>query len=441
MSTHPLPPPPPCTTCFQPPSVRATHPVDDDARPPLHRTHNDFQLGIEAVRTMMEGQVGVTLVVPTLALNGWHKDCGPTFRARIVCASRDGRMVAEAVCDNGNKLDLTSSLCMSSLVEWRPPSSDVLASRKLELTSSKHVHSMRRAEAFAHACAERGVAGARDVVLTLDGNGENRDAMRRVFSSPDCAKTNVAQEEPCILTAEMDPDVALAQAMLYGPERVVFTGGDPHLRVRHSFAGRTHSGAPGVEHLILRPNALLPDGVKARVRALYLDYCGGPLSSACPEVEACGVGVAVLGRLPRLEVFAITMSKRRRPGLLDRFDEHVPTPFGFRVASTFLDNGRVVSKLYVRVDSVPRALRVPGLWWKNCPSSDRSTIFSGTVVGYDDSAARYIVFVPYDDACVRMTANAVTVYSSHGAVRGGKEDGFSATTMSAGQKRKKARWW
>lgn len=366
----------------------------------MHRSSNQFQLDVGALREMMAHQIGARGTLPTQALNGWW-ECGDTFGVCITKPSHRGRFVAEGLCDDGNPIELTASILLhvDARMQWQPLPEHFLQRWKAEVLLGKHHrNSMRRASEFMSLCVEQGVTSD-DVVLTLDGNGENRSAMR--LEAPQ-------GQAPEIFNVEVDANVALAQQLLFGG--VIFSAADPTIRSKNAVK-KCRSPTTLVEHLLIKPNnRLLTDETKLRTKGLYLDYCGGPLANQSPDV-CHELQKRILGSLPNLRVFGITMSKRRHPQLVERFAEYVPVPYGFERSRIFVDNARVVCHLYVRTAGI-RALSVPGAWWKQCPSHLKKRTFVATVVGTAAGASKYEVFVPFDANFVTMRSDAVAAYAS-----------------------------
>jgi len=208
---------------------------------------------------------------------------------------------------------------------------------------------MHRAKRVVEALvAQRGDISANDVILTLDGNCENRIAMQSVLSELDECR------RPRIVTVEMSPEVAFAQRMMSGGSDVIYTGSDPRFRFNELVGGRTST--PKLEHLLVKPNNLLSSETKRSVVAAYFDYCGGPVANQTPDIcrrNMCNV----VAQLPRLEVLAVTISKRKHADLLENFDRYVTPPDDFVLTDTFTANSRVVCNLYVRHASTPAASR------------------------------------------------------------------------------------
>ena len=369
-------------------------------------SHNQFQLGIEWTRKLMRGQTGVTVTLPMNALNGYWDDPRDEFTAVITKPRHDGHYVAEAMCDDGVPIDLTSSILLMSGVkaDWRAPSARMLMHRAESFDLPAHRNSMARAEVIASLYLARCRPSTKDVFITLDGNGENREGFGAVLKT--------FESTPRILTVEMDADVALAQRLVYG-EDILFSGAQRGFKYRSLFGGGSHVST--LEHLLLRSNRLITDETRAHVRVLYLDYCGGPVGNQTPE-ECVGNLERLFARLPRLEVFAVTMSKRHHPNLLDNFSVYVPTPHGFSVVETFVDNPKVVCKVYAR-NAQPRRLLIPGTWWNHCPKGSRKRKFEGTVTAYDGRADRYRVLTVQEEGreeYVAMRADAVARFAERG---------------------------
>ena len=79
--------------------------------------------------------------------------------------------------------------------------------------------------------------------------------------------------------------------------------------------------------------------MKDNVKLLYLDYCGGPRHNLKDLQEY----------LPNLSVLAVTIAKRKRPGLSCDFESYFATPFGFCKVNEFVSNGHVICAVYIKV--------------------------------------------------------------------------------------------
>lgn len=356
---------------------------------------NDFQMGRFTVLALMEQQVGTTVELPMCCINGYWKDDRTSFAATILRPSPCPPFVAVALCDDGLEIDLTAATLMRSDVRagWRPllPSEAALAEAPFGKT--KNERAFDRAMEMATCVASR-TCRPGDVWLTLDGNGTNRRAFE--------AATHALPIRPRVVTLEANAEVALAQCLLYGADVVKYTGGHPLSRTSRAPSGPVKLG---VEHALLRSDVAGTRIDLSRVRFLYLDYCGGP------SVGKRGAYLAdVFARLPGLVAVAVTLSKRRRSDLADQFGAHVPTPWGFRVERTYHSNARVVSCLFLRVESVPRRVSVPGWWWHNCPPCLKRKRFDGVVVGEGDEE-RLNVYFEEDGVAYPMHKRAVDHYS------------------------------
>tara|TARA_B110000037_G_scaffold188509_1_gene220050 strand:+ start:6609 stop:8024 length:1416 start_codon:yes stop_codon:yes gene_type:complete len=206
---------------------------------------------------------------------------------------------------------------------------------------------------------------ANKVIVTLDGRGSNRRAMRSVFAS---------KGDPCprIITFECDPVPALCQRILYGKD-VVYTPGDPRVRSRRfNKAGNKSKKKPLIEDVILQDQfgdmlGVDPDDVQL----LYLDYCGGP---------PAGIDmVKVVSKFRNLLAYAGTVSTRRHPSLEETFQDHIPLLFGFKVEREYVSNKRVRCHVHVRTEK-PRSVSVPGWFWRDCPKYLKWKRFKGVMV-------------------------------------------------------------
>lgn len=302
---------------------------------------NDFQLGFDFARDIInDSQVGVNLILRTKDIDGFDgwQDFDPNFAATIVTSNYDKRFVATAVETDGTEITLTPTILMLSTtyVKWNPLPAKFYAQWKSTLDIAKHQNSMTRATFIARLALEFGTS-ADDYHLTLDGNGTNRMAMRSVYA-------HLSLDEcPRILTLEMNPVVAFSQKLMFGDE-IMFTGANPEFTTKDLIEGR-FSSHPKIEHLILKDNPLLTESVKKQVKVLYLDYCGGPIANQTPE-KCSTYMLDIINKLPALEIFAVTISRRRHPNLDDDFATYVPVPHGFCLAKTFTDNRLVVCNVY-----------------------------------------------------------------------------------------------
>ena len=119
-------------------------------------------------------------------------------------------------------------------------------------------------------------------------------------------------------------------------------------------------------------------------------------------------------------MLAVCISKRRHPDLHERFADYFPTPYGFTCVRKFHENAKVVCALFTRVDTLPRALRVPGRWWVGCPRHLANSLFDGVVVARESSHLDhankvhdwFLVYVPSESYQLwRMRGDAVAAYA------------------------------
>ena len=291
---------------------------------------NQFQFDLGTCRTLMAYQKGVEMTIPKSAICQhwvWDDDLDH-FTAQIIRVSKQGRFIATGLCRDGIEIDITASLCMlqGSNASWNTIPRRIIQAHTNSLVTPNHINSMHRAKRVVEALvAQRGDISANDVILTLDGNCENRIAMQSVLSELDECR------RPRIVTVEMSPEVAFAQRMMSGGSDVIYTGSDPRFRFNELVGGRTST--PKLEHLLVKPNNLLSSETKRSVVAAYFDYCGGPVANQTPDIcrrNMCNV----VAQLPRLEVLAVTISKRKHADLLENFDRYVTPPDDFIMMCT-----------------------------------------------------------------------------------------------------------
>ena len=306
------------------------------------------------------------------------------------------------MCDDGLMIDLSSAILMhkDTQVKWNPIP-ELVQHVDACCQDVANVNSMRRATEFVRRlCALDDPISCDDVILTLDGDTSNVRAME-----VELKKLLPARAIPSIVTVEMDADVALAQYIIRG-NNVIFSGTDPSVKVRRLVGAK---GVPKIEHLIQLACILTP----SKVIGAYFDYCSGPPAHMTPDVCYPNMRDNVLARLPRLRVYGATLCKRWHSDLKNNFGNYVPTAHGFECSDTFLDNARVVCKMYTRTRA-PRHLAIPGLWWKNCPRDLRRKIFEGVVVEKcADDSEKYKVFVAEENAkeCFVMREDALRAYA------------------------------
>ena len=275
--------------------------------------------------------------------------------------------VAEAICDDQKILDITPSFLMRAdvHVEWNDIPAVFMQQHAAMLESSKnHRNAMLRTQKIALAYINNKKNNsdfANDIIVTLDGCGNNRCAFQKTFA-------DLLIPCPRIVTLECDAIVALSQRLVYG-EDVIFTAGDPLIRSTKIGNGRQKVL---LEHCVLH-DRLASD----RVAVVYLDYCGGPPAGMKMQ--------CVLAKFPNLQVYAATMSRRQHCDVEKRFNTYIPCLYDFYEAAVFLDNPRVVCKMYVS-NQGKRRVQLPGYFWENCPNKLKRKKFEGVMVE-DNTAA------------------------------------------------------
>jgi hypothetical protein len=341
--------------------------------PEQHKVTNDlkesnrFQYNLEFARFCIHNQF-VDVIVPPDLCNKLKIPFPNKGHVLITDASKIGRKVVDVAYHYGadpNVLYRTSLTSEDLLrhdvdVTWQQPSAQVMERHKASLNTTANANSARRMKVFCKVMRETWKTGDDDYCLGLDGHGANRDAYT---------------EKPKYITYEIDPDAALSQQLLFGRDRVIWTGG----MVKEKFGYGTiglENHPPGIEYLIQHrvssdgkntENKLVTQAMCDKTVGLFLDYCGGPIGGLDYDRSKREVRT-LLSRLPRLAVICITVGKRQRPNLEWDFESYVDTPPGFEVAAKFDgdspgENNKVVSRIYKRIWQIPRTVWIHGSWW------------------------------------------------------------------------------
>ena len=309
----------------------------------LHKPSNKFQLGDEALKSLILNNVGVKVKTHTKFLMGnWTNEEGNLheFEATILgveCDPNGFMVVARGDDDIVCHLSPEILLNAETHVMWQPPSSEFLANHIREITTDReNKESMRRAGEFAFLYVQTCTPNPDDLILTLDGNGENRLGFEARLKEMGIDEA----QWPTIITIEVDPKVALAQRLIFG-DVVVYTGSDS------AFVGpRFCKGKTLMEDMIAGNNRILKDDMKARVKAVYFDYCGGPPGNANPHKCRQNFATKIFPMIRNIKVFGLTMSRRQHFKLETTFEQYIAVPFNFAAVETFLDNKHVVCKMY-----------------------------------------------------------------------------------------------
>lgn len=374
-----------------------------------HRKYNQFQLNRRFVSQLVSNLRGTTCQVRWASMTGYSKRdhgnrlfdvtlsgaaCSKDERLRIF-----GESVDEASKVWEVELSPESLLDVHARIDWRPPDPRLLQKfeEKRNATEPRR-RSTERARAIGEMLPEEERSGR--LVITLDGDGENLEGFR-----------DAGWPHGSVHRYEVDAVVALGQKLLYPDSPMRYTEGDDVMSPR--------CGKGMLERILVETNksaSLLSDEDRRRAAILYLDYCGGPRYNQAqdPEKRKCkNFLTRVLGALPNLRVFALTMSKRRHGNL--KIDAYMDVPYGFRLRRVFTENPRVICWAFTAESrcalAVPRRLSVPGLWWNNCSRRDKFLLFGATVVAYDAHRKRYKVAVDGENEFVEMTKRCVVNYA------------------------------
>jgi hypothetical protein len=314
---------------------------------PLHKKQNQFQLGQVALVELMQYQAGLTFTMNTASLQGhWVDSHGKyyDFTGTIdpICPIKD--KLIQGTCDQGVPFTLpaVSFLDESTKIYWRKPPDEVVEKWLSELEGEDHIRSMKRAERFMEEYLESCDfhLDPQDIILILDGNGENRRGMEKALEKAEIPKS----QWPQIITMEINPEVALVNKLMFG-DCIVFTGADAGFCSKSLLANKM-KGVP-IEHLIEKPNDLLTNEMKKRVKGFYGDYCGGPTGNQ--KVEKCKEAQSrVMAELINCLVFGITISHRKHP---HEFMEYISVPDGFKEFACFTDNPRVKCKMFSKLQA------------------------------------------------------------------------------------------
>ena len=358
------------------------------------RKENGFQVNNSTVhKALRRHQRGAVLHIPQKYLVGYTS--ASRLRAQIVGVKNGSTLPLRCKhIDHRGKswdIDLSFATIMASGVtrEWQKLKEDEIAMYFANLfLCEKNRISAQRAEFLARLLPYH----TGDLVLTLDGSGENHKGF-----------INGGWGGKDIVTLEIDASLALFQQSILGLD-CRYTGGDSDFVRRCIEGGNRRS--PGIEALILHSNSIISEEEKQRVKILYLDYCGGAIESGSSPQRSRRILSKMLNKLPNLRVFALTMSKRRHPGL--KPETFFDCPEEFIHIETFTENTKVVCWVYVRRNVV--SLKVPGFWWNNSTTREKKLNYDGVVTGYDPVKQRYAVRILHDNSNVAMTGAAVQKY-------------------------------
>lgn len=300
--------------------------VNEDA---IHYDNNQFQLSLT---NLLAAQKGVEVGFSTSQLRGYYKDemgkyyaftgatrgtyktdtkwidgkC-VTYVKYIHCLTDDGPIdsTRKYVIDAQPHMFLDLSATQIKSIKWNPPPTDITSAWKRTLESDAHKDSMARAARIMEEYLDTWEASSEHIIGILDGNGENRYAMKTILEQRGISKCNW----PEIITFEKDAEVALANTIMFPEDKIIYTGADPSFKYKseHNFVGENNAM---VEHLVVKDNLLYTKEMKARTKVFYFDYPGGPIGNHKP-VQCKAYMKRVLSELkdPRL-IIGITLSYR-----------------------------------------------------------------------------------------------------------------------------------
>ena len=332
----------------------------------LHKESNNFQMGIDTIRKFMGYQIGVKFTTCTSICGGKYVNDDQQFYkfdAKIKRVSTVRNYIVECECNDGETFEFTSAemLATKTSIQWNKVPEQFYQDWEKELLSDiKHKNSMDRATEFAkkYSLANGNAPSSDDILITLDGNGENRKGMEKAFSEAGFEK----KTWPRILTFEMNADVALASRMMFG-ENVIYTGADPNFHSK-SLIGGKHGVL--LEHIITKKNLSLTDEMHLRVKAVYFDYCGGPPGNQHPKKCKSNFEKNIFPNLPNLNTFAMTISHRQHADVGREFTKYVHVPHGFKEVADFRSNKKVICKIY----SKKQPPKVNPTNWTRCTGAE-----------------------------------------------------------------------
>ena len=306
---------------------------------------NDFQEDITTLRSRIQPLVGEVIIMDKhdgfVAPRG-NADWGGAQRVRgkIVKVLHHGHFIAAAKFGDEEPTPLTASSFLLNTTEWcwiqdYPRDDDEPVPE-----GQKHARSMERARFLMNQLIDKlGEDLKTAVVVGLDGNGENRRAYEQALDARGVAH----DQRPLVVTVEMNPVVALNQALRFGRHRVRFSRAD--WRRRHKA-----DHVEGIERLLMEESgSLLSADEKARVAMLYLDFCGSP----DPKLDYG----QVYASLPRLAVCGLTVARRQPNSKLPCLARlQTAAPKNMRLVRAYT-HARVVCHVFAEPGARPKPAR------------------------------------------------------------------------------------
>jgi hypothetical protein len=296
----------------------------------------------------MLSQIGVRFKVHTSLLKDhWLDNDNKYYNANYIIKDIpddiSGNVVSGESPDDNTQFSFPAALLVEHRTEviWNKIPTKIYKQWETELMSKKHEHSISRAYEFMTKLT-RTTLKPEDIILILDGNGENRkgmyDALRHYG---DTDQSNW----PRIITFDLNPNVVLCGQLLFNTPDIIFTGTDPIIKTR-SLLG--HQQGILLEHLISKENNILTRDMKAHVIAVYFDYCGGPPGNQDPKKCRENFKMNVFPFLPNLIMYMVTMSYRKHPMLKLKGIRHfIECPSGFEEGNIFTSNKKVLCQMFM----------------------------------------------------------------------------------------------
>ena len=297
-------------------------------------TINDFQNGIEQVREYMPHLIGKELTGDKdhMFTGSWD---GPQKVTGIIETTlHNGCFVAGVRFKGEDVSTLNSGSFMLSTTEWGWEHVPVRDDDRPVPNGKKHARSMHRAYCLIVAVVDSvGVRGLKGkYIFTLDGNGENRRAMENALDDLDISISN----RPTVITLELNPNVAFANALRFGRKHVRLSSADFRMQIKQN-------DICGIERaILLEGHSVLSAYEKDNCIGLYLDYCGSPSKLIAFN--------DLYLRLPQLAACAITVAKRQPNhtfGCSKRRQLAAPPNDRFEMRVTF-NHDKVFCDMYVR---------------------------------------------------------------------------------------------
>jgi hypothetical protein len=296
---------------------------------------NDFQNGINEVREYITANlIGKEIIGDKdhMFTGSWG---GPQQVTGVIETTiHDGCFVAGVRFKGEDISTLNSGSFMLSTTEW---GWEHASARDDELpipNGKKHIRSMHRAYCLIVAIVDSvGAGGLKGkYIFILDGNGENRRAIEKALDDLGISMSH----RPTVITLELNPNVAFANALRFGRQHVRMTSADFRIQLKQN-------DVCGIERaILLEGHSVLSEFEKDNCIGLYLDYCGSP--SKCTPFNK------LYKRLPELVGCAITIAKRQPNhafGCHKRRKLAAPPKYEFERLLEF-DHDKVFCDMYVR---------------------------------------------------------------------------------------------